>query len=257
MADARELISEAIVRNSGLVLSLPSAGMLRHSKSRFLESCDDGSFWVESAPDEMQLITQLIQTRQPCGISFKNGTNKIIFAAPILEQTAALQINADISLPAVRISRPSEIKAVQRRENYRVSATADRDMKLRVWRIAEHVYLGDRPMAAQEVSATLRDISTGGLGATLTGKDAAPPRVSVDDRLRLEITWGETLLLLEGRMRYPIERPTESSIRAGIRFKELGHDLPGRKMLAALTRIVGELQRAEARRYRLGITRVA
>ena len=43
----------AIVRNAAVVLSLPSAGLLRHHKSRFLAETDEG-FWVESVPAERQ-----------------------------------------------------------------------------------------------------------------------------------------------------------------------------------------------------------
>ena len=35
-ADNYDMLLDAIARNSGIVLSLPSAGMLRHHKSRFL-----------------------------------------------------------------------------------------------------------------------------------------------------------------------------------------------------------------------------
>jgi hypothetical protein len=42
-------------------------------------------------------------------------------------------------------------------------------------------------------------------------------------------------------------------VRTGIVFKPLDQDLEGRQTLAALTRIVGQLQRDEVRRHRLGI----
>ena len=41
--------------------------------------------------------------------------------------------------------------------------------------------------------------------------------------------------------------------RAGIKFKPLDKDMEGRQALATLTRIIGELQRAELRQHRMGI----
>jgi hypothetical protein len=52
-------------------------------------------------------------------------------------------------------------------------------------------------------------------------------------------------------------KTTTPTVRAGIQFKDLGTEMAGRHTLSQLTKIVGELQRAEARRYRLGITKVA
>ncbi len=69
------------MRNVGAALSLPSAGMLRHSKSRFLNSTDEG-FLVESPPEEQALIAQLIAEKRPVGISFKHGAHMAMFASP-------------------------------------------------------------------------------------------------------------------------------------------------------------------------------
>jgi hypothetical protein len=58
-------------------------------------------------------------------------------------------------------------------------------------------------------------------------------------------------LILEGRLRYP-QAPTGNQVRAGIQFKSLDKDIDGRQVLTLLTRIVGELTRAELRRMRRG-----
>ncbi len=76
------LLQEAIARNMGVVLSLPSAGMLRHHKSRFLTEMD-GGFLLEAPPAEHLLVEALITSKQSCGVAFKKDHNKIIFAAAI------------------------------------------------------------------------------------------------------------------------------------------------------------------------------
>jgi c-di-GMP-binding flagellar brake protein YcgR len=236
------------------VLSLPSAGMLRHSKSRFLAEAD-GGFWVESAPGERALVAELIAQQKPCGISFKSGITKVVFATPIVEHAPEYRINAETVVEALRLIEPAEIKAVQRRNNYRVSVTGDTEMSMRVWRVAEKAYLNDRPMAAQEITARIRDLSLGGAGVIFTGKDGESPKVSIEDRLRIELHYGETTIILEGRMRNPTGRsPDKDKLITGIQFKALQEDLEGRQKQAQLTKIVGELQRAEVRRMRLGLT---
>ncbi|HWB54161.1 MAG TPA: hypothetical protein VG722_08210, partial [Tepidisphaeraceae bacterium] len=77
-----QLVHSAIARNAGIVLSLPSAGILRHHKSRFLAECEEG-IWVEAPPEERPLINELINSQQPSGISFRHGSIKVVFSAPI------------------------------------------------------------------------------------------------------------------------------------------------------------------------------
>src|SRR5688500_16984836 len=122
MADANVVIlRDAIARNAGAVLSLPSAGMLRHHKSRFLADSSagadgaggDAGFWIESAPGEAALIDSLIVTRQHAGLSFKNGHLKVVFGTQLLRRQSGYRINADTQVEAVLLAFPAEIKAIQ------------------------------------------------------------------------------------------------------------------------------------------------
>jgi c-di-GMP-binding flagellar brake protein YcgR len=252
-SDNADILKEAIARGAGIVLSLPSAGLLRHHKSRFLAEDPDG-IWVESVPVERPLVEELVRDRQSAGISFKNGTLKVIFSTPVLRFDPEHQINAETLVQAMLVVFPTHIKAIQRRSNYRVAVGAGSDLSVKVWRIAERAYLRDRPMASQFVRCVLRDISLGGLGVTFQGENGAPPKVTEEDRLRVEVTWGGAAFLVEGRMRKPTAGvgADPATILTGITFKPLDHDLEGRQTLAQLTRIVGTLQREEVRRHRLG-----
>jgi c-di-GMP-binding flagellar brake protein YcgR len=245
-------LKEAIARNAGLVFSLPSAGMLRHHKSRFLGECEEG-FWVESIAAENVLIDALAASKQPAGISFKAGVNKVIFTTPIIRRQEQYQVNASTVVPAVLLKTPSEVKAIQRRNNYRVAVPKDAEVMVRIWRIPERAVLRDRPMAAQEVKGEVRDLSLGGMGCTIFGKDGNPPVISNEDRLRIQIKARDHELLIEGRMCYPVGKPKSDIARAGVQFKALENSIEGRQTLATLTRIVGELAREEVRRLRLGI----
>jgi hypothetical protein len=253
MSKDRDMLAEAIARNSAMVLSLPSAGMLRHHKSRFLSE-EDGNFWVESAADDRVLIEELIGSRAPVGISFKAGHKTVAFAVPILTRNSQFRVNEETLLEALLLKYPENIKAIQRRNNYRVAIAKGTELSVRVWRVPEHAYLKDRPLAAAELSVQARDLSIGGMGVTLLPKNNEPPKVVSGERLRIQLTYNGEEMLVEGRMLHfkPSDKP--EPIRGGIQFKKLEHDLAGRQTLASLTKIVGELQREEVRRMRLGIS---
>jgi c-di-GMP-binding flagellar brake protein YcgR len=252
----RSILQDAIVRNTGVVLSLPSAGMLRHHKSRFLGEVES-TILLESPPSEKLLIDALIATRQSCGIAFKKDHNKVIFAAPIRSRQTEFRINSDTLVEALLLEFPAEIKSFQRRTNYRVRVMADGDISVRIWRVGPRAAVRDIPMASQEIKAELRDISVGGIGVLLHGKDGAEPLVSPADRLRVQLVFGPHTLLMEGRMRAPSGQQTPGRILTGVQFQNLEDDIKGRQNLALLTRMVGEMQRDEVRRFRLGMLETA
>jgi c-di-GMP-binding flagellar brake protein YcgR len=248
-----DILAAAIARNSAMVISLPSAGMLRHHKSRFLAEEQDG-FWIESAPNERALIDELIANQTPVGVSFKAGSQKVSFVVPILKRDPQFRMNADTILEALSLSFPADVRAMQRRNNYRVRVTEDSELAVRVWRIPEHFFLSDKPMASQELVTKMRDISIGGLGVFLLPKGEEPPKVLLGERLRISLRYREMdELILEARLRYLPPPGGPTPIRGGIQFKKLDDNLEGRQNLASLTKIVGELQRDEVRRTRLGI----
>jgi len=253
-ADNAQMLRDAIGRNGGCVVSLPSAmGVLAHSKSRFLAD-DEKGFWVESGRADRELVDQMVGSRRQAGFSFKAGNTKVVFASTILRWEPAYAVNATFTVQAMLVEWPAEIRAIQRRANYRATVVADSDLTVRVWRIGRTAYLTDRPASSQEISARLRDISTGGVGVVFLSQEE-PPRITPEDRLRIQLNLpdgGE--MLLEGRLRYPIKVPKDAKdVRAGIQFKQMNDDMADRQMLATLTKLVGEMQRAEARRFRLGI----
>jgi c-di-GMP-binding flagellar brake protein YcgR len=249
--ESHDILADAVARNSAAVLSLPSAGMLRHHKSRFLAQTADG-LWIESAPADIALIEELRQQQIPVGISFKAVPNKASFAVPILRRDQSYQLNASSVVEALLLQSPAKIKPVQRRNHYRVKVPEGAPLSVRVWRIADHVLVRDRPLASQLVAIHLRDISVGGLGVMLN-RDTEDRALLSGQRLRIELKWEDVELILEGSLRIVEGAQAAESVRAGIQFKKLENDLAGRQAIAVLTRIVGEFQREEVRRSRLGL----
>jgi c-di-GMP-binding flagellar brake protein YcgR len=181
-----------------------------------------------------------------------------MFASPVLKFEKEFHINADTMIDAILLKFPEQVKAVQRRTNYRVEVPLGSDLFIRVWRLGPGDYYKEQPSSLQEVKTELRDISIGGAGVRFIGRDGEPPKISPEDRLRILISNGNAKLVMEGQMRATVARgPGGDKLLSGIIFKKLQNDLEGRKIMAELTRIVGELQRDELRRIRLGLAKSA
>ena len=160
MADPElSVLKDAIARNAAAVLSLPSAGMIRHHRTRLLGEAD-GGLWIESAPTEAALIGALIAERTHVGVAFKAGQTSMTFTSPISRCDPAYRLNDAITIEALWLSFPESLNLRQRRHAYRVGvATAADEPSVRLWRIADHAVLRDRPLAAQEVPCRLSDLS--------------------------------------------------------------------------------------------------
>ncbi|HEV7298953.1 MAG TPA: hypothetical protein VGN72_06265 [Tepidisphaeraceae bacterium] len=251
--EEHDLLLQAVARNASVVLSLPSSGMLRHHKSRFLGG-DDGCLLVESVPSERMLIEEMITTGKAAGVSFKVGVTKVVFATPVVQRIDEFRINGDTVVQCLRMPWPTKIQAIQRRSNYRVRVGPDAELTARVWRIGPRAILKDRPSSTAEIPAKLIDLSTGGMGVTLTGTPEEPLKIDPADRLRIEIAFAEKEVVLEAALRHPPTVPKGcTSLRAGLQFVDLEADMVGRQALASLTKLIGELQRAEVRMARLGL----
>ena len=111
--DPQELLREAVARNYGAVLSLPSAGILLHCKTRFLMEAD-GGFWVESIPGEAPLIEQSIAQQTNVGMAFKTATQKVILTTRVRQRRPDFRVNAKLTLEALLLCWPEQLKVVQR-----------------------------------------------------------------------------------------------------------------------------------------------
>jgi len=251
-----QIVSEAIARNISAVLSLPSAGMFRNHKSRFI--CEiEGGILLQAPPDDQPLIKELLRTRSPCIVSFRHGINKVIFAAPIRKVTGGWKLNDQITVDGLLLEFPTDVKVTQKRSDYRVEIPPDCEISVQVWRMGASEAIADTPRTGSEVTAEIYDLSTGGVGVKFSGNNGEKPKICTEDRLRVGLTFNGSMLLIEGRMRPPAVTPQGNTIVTGIRFKPMEDNLEGRKMRAQLLRIVGELQRQELRSTKLGLKKTA
>jgi c-di-GMP-binding flagellar brake protein YcgR len=251
-----EMVLEAAARNLSAVLSLPSAGMLRNHKSRFVSELD-GGLLLEAPHGEDALIAELIRTQAACAVSFRSGVHRVVFATRIRRAERGWKLNDETSVNVVLTDLPTEIKATQKRSNYRVEIPPDSNIFVRVWRLGPAEYFKPQPSATKEIKAEIRNISTGGIGVKLIGKDGQLPVICPEDRLRIELKVNDQPIVVEGAMRAPTIPPQNGVIVTGIQFKKLEDNLEGRQTLAQLVKVVGELQREELRMVRMGLIKTA
>jgi len=257
-ADNLGRLREAIARNAGMVLSLPSPAGLRHHKSRFLADAGDG-FWVRSVPAERDLVRDIIASRQPTGVSFRSGENKVIFATeiqhwmPNYSVTRAPDGTGGDRVEALLLRLPGDVRCVQRRKSFRVPVNGTSGLDVKLWTMPDQATLRDKPVSSREVTCEVRDISTGGIGLTIRPTAGRPPIFATGDRVRIQLTFGSTVALLEGQLRYPPRPSKDSTFRAGVQFRVLGEGKEDRQASASLAKIVNELQRDLIRRKKLGL----
>ena len=254
-ADSEQILGDAVSRNAGIMLSLPSAGMDKHFKTRFLGATPDG-LWVEVVAGSVDPLKDLLAQQRSIDISFNTPTRVLSFASTGIRYEESLNINAETTVPALLVTHPTQIRNVQRRGAYRVRVPSSGDLTVRAWILTEQAHLNDRPLAAQEIKIELVDISIGGIGMRMPApaEGQKQSRIVRDQRLRVEMTYRDQKLLFDGRFRPSPPTSNGTTLTSGIVFKNLEASIEGRQKLAALTRIVGEAQREEVRRSRLGLS---
>jgi c-di-GMP-binding flagellar brake protein YcgR len=251
--DSERILEDAVARNLGITLRLPSAGLDKHFKTRFLGAAEGGGIWVEVVAGYAESIKSLIAEQRPIDVSLQTSTRVISFAVKGVRFEESHCINADTVVAALLIEQPAEIKNVQRRNTYRVRIFSDFKLIAKIWIIPEHVHLNDRPVASSELKFQLVDVSIGGIGLRMPAPAEGEKQIRVikDQRLRIELTFNEQKLLFEGRFRPASLTASGGILTAGVVFKNLESNMEGRQKLAVLTKIVGELQREEVRRARV------
>lgn len=246
-----QLLTAAVARHAGLVLSLPGPEGLAHHKSRFLNECDEGVQVVSAG--EAAHLADLIAAARPVGVSFRMDGCRHLFAAVPLRHVTDFVVDGFAPCEMLLLKRPAEIKMIQRRAEYRVQVTPESGLAVGCWIIHRRADLRERPMPSQKLKIQVRDISMGGMGVTIFGQGDQPPAVTREDRLRVEVRLGDLELLVEGRMRAS-DAQEGPGLRTGIRFHFLDNGLDERLKVSQLGRIIGVLQMQQVRAIRRELT---
>jgi c-di-GMP-binding flagellar brake protein YcgR len=251
-----KIVHDAVARSVSTLLSLPSAGMFRNHRSRFISDFESGIL-MQAPGSDRALIAELVRNKTPCMVSFRKGIYNVIFAAPIRRAEPRWRLNDHTMLDALLMEFPSEIKVVQRRAHHRIEIPPHTEIAVRVCRLAGDEDVNAEPPGDREVTAEVRDVSVGGIGVKLIGSDGKKPKICAEDRLRIVLMFEGQGLVIEGQIRPPAVPPTGDTIITGIKFKVLEDNLEDRRTSTRLLQIVGELQRRELRMAKLGVKRTA
>ena len=253
------MVRQAIARNAVIVLSLPEGGRLRHHKSRFLADAGDG-FWVASVPEEAELIEEVIASGRPAGVSFRSGEAKVMFAAEIqhflpgFRPASAADGAGGGAVPALLLRFPSDVRTVQRRKSFRVPIMSGAsDLQVKLWTLSERSALRDKPVASREILCEPRDISLGGIGLTIHASGSKAHSLDAGGRVRVQLALRDTVVVLEGRLRYAPRATKDATLRVGVQFGALGDGREDRLAALQLEKIVNEVQRELIRRKKLNL----
>jgi c-di-GMP-binding flagellar brake protein YcgR len=250
-----ELLNDAVARNAAAVISLPAGTELHHHKTRFLGR-DEQGVWLESLAGQRGQIEAAIRSANPVGVSFRGDPHRVAFCSRILSIDNSFRLNESYAVEALLLEFPRELTPIQRRASYRVTVPLDAELALRVWRIADQLYIRERPPAAQELPCRIRNISEGGVGVLVQPKSDQSARFTTGERLRLQLVHRDIGFIIEGRVRHAETLPdgaAAAGVYVGVQFKKLENNLEGRQVLASINAIIGELQRDEVKRTRLGV----
>ncbi len=247
MSDNFGLLQQAIERNTPIVVSMPSSGMMRPNRSRLLQITDQGVL-LESIPNQGDLLDELIASEETITVTFRSDAQKVEFQSTILKRFRGHRLNANTLVEAILISTPQAIKAVQRRSNYRVTVPGDVGINFQFWRIAEKVDFLDEPPAASGLRIDVRDFSEGGCGGTWKRRNDDPPTLAPQQRLRTEIDGPTGKILLDARLRFTEKLTGLDYQRIGIQFLLEPANIQDRQKMMQINKLLGELQRMELRR---------
>ena len=246
--DLSNQLDEAVARGSAAVLSLPSEGMFRNYRTRFLGLAPEG-LWVDGVPSEVPLITQLVRTSEPCPVTFKALGAAVQFKARVLRDEPEHVVNGGLTVPALLLERPGQVASLQRRESYRVKIAETTDWKVEAWRISGSADLHVEPGPNTKLELSIVDLSATGMGA-LNRIRAGQPPLTASQRLRLILKHHDEPVLLESTVMSVRDGSNDNTSIIGIRFENLQSGIEGRRVTAMLTKIVGELSRAERQKLK-------
>jgi c-di-GMP-binding flagellar brake protein YcgR len=249
MSDNFDLLQQAIERNTPIMLAMPSAAVVKPYRSRLLQITDEG-IYLESITGQGDAIDALIAAKRPVSVAFRADVRRVEFTGPILKRLRGYRLNATTLIEALVIQRPEEVKAVQRRADYRVSVPTDSEISFQFHRVTEQADLIERPPATAAMVIDVRDFSAGGCGGTWKRKKDEPKLVP-DQRLRVEIDSVIGKVVLDARVRFFEQLHEPEFVRVGIQFSLNANSIPDRQKMLQINKLMGELQRMELRRKRL------
>ena len=236
-------LEDAVARGSPATLSLPSDGMFRDYRTRFLGTSSDG-LWMAGILGEDPLVQQLIRLTEPCPVTFAAFGTVVQFKARLIRDETHHLLNDGIEVRALLLEHPSLIAAVQRRGAYRIRIDDCKDLAVTAWRITDAADLRSEPGPGTLLKFKVVDISAtglGGLGLFKPGEHS----LATGQRVRVQLKWRVDPVLIGARVISVRPGSGECDRLIGIRFDDLQLTAEGRRTESLLSRILGELGRAE------------
>lgn len=250
MSDAVTYLQQAIERNANAVLTVTCNGAARLTRSRLL-AVDGKSLWIGLPTDQADAIDGMVNRHAEARVNFRLQQTNVEFHARVLERRQAYQLNATTTCEAVRLEWPTNIAVVQRRHAYRVGVASPVEVHVKIWRIEKDVDLTAIPPAGSEMNIDVRDFSESGVGGVWKRRVGENPILPTDQRLRVDIITPTGTTSIDAYVRFLAGLPEPEFRRVGVQFMFNRTNLIDRTKMSTLSRLIGDLQRAELKRLRV------
>ena len=250
MSDAVTYLQQAIERNANAVLTVVCNGAARLTRSRLL-AVDGTSLWIGLPTDQADAIDGMIVRNAEARVNFRLHQTNVEFHSRVLERRQAYQLNSTTTCEAVRLEWPTNIAIVQRRNAYRVGVAGPVEVRLKFWRIEKDVDLTAIPPAGSDMNIDVRDFSESGVGGVWKRRVGENPILQSDQRLRVDVITPTGTTTVDAFIRFVAGLPEPEFRRIGVQFMFNRTNLVDRTKMSTLSRLVGDLQRAELKRLRM------
>lgn len=247
---AFQALHDAVDRNSPAVLLMPASGPGESKRTRFLGQTGD-DLWVECPAGQRLLAEMLQRSGKLISIGFRSSEYQVSFCSAVRGYRRNYILSETAAVEAIAVAMPAEIEMTQRRAGYRVNVSLDAAIKTSAWLVDDSAPIDAVP-SALPMAGDLRNLSVNGMGLILQSEKASPIKVALGDRLRIELSVGDRLLVVAGRVRQAPRRLPGGALRVGLTFEGVDRTIEGRRALWHIAHLVADLQRMEARRRRAG-----
>jgi len=231
---------EGAIDDQREVLAAVASNDQTHSFTASLLKRNNSGFWFQTSAWPGAFLNSATTNNLRVSIVFGTSGAAVQLQADMLSLESS---GADPDSVIVRCAKPGEIALVQRRAHFRVPVPAGAPLLLTVWKIPDHWVLRDKPKPSTQLRVELLDISPGGVCVKVLPHRLGPDSISPGDRLRAELSFGESSAVFDGRVIHHVQLSTDAGARVGVAFRQLDNTIEGRRASVLLDRVIGSLQR--------------
>lgn len=241
-----ELLFEAVNHNQSVELQhVGPTGKVRSGKTRLLFMDADSLYLATPVQDGKPVAFGV-----DCCVDVYTRVHRQTYAfqSKVLRTDCVIKLNSGKTLTGIQLSKPSELKETQRRNNYRVSLASMVPIDAMMQAVCDQDTNSESGPVGGKIKSQLVNLSSGGCGVVLSQKEAQKFRLGNLILLSFDLPVESESFTFQTRICQIIPVQERETVRLGLQFVEWPNRTEFRKALRPLEKFIADLQRAEARR---------